>query len=152
MSAVWLSGLHRRWVAVAVLVAVAAISASCISHGDSVSSGPGLALDGDSFDLGDVPADQTVERTISFANDGQEPLEVSIVKVRAAPDAACGCGVEGFEVRPGTVAPGGGGELVFKLRVPEGMANMQDTMLAELQTNDPNQPQLTIRLSFRMAS
>jgi hypothetical protein len=139
-------------VAVAVLVALAAISAACVTHGDSVNAGPGLALDGDSFDLGEVPPDQTVERTIAFANDGQEPLEVSIVKVRAAPDAACGCGVEGFEVRPGTVAPGGSGELVFRLRVPEGMADMQDTMLAELQTNDPDNARPTIRLVFRMVS
>lgn len=113
---------------------------------------PRLSLDGQEFDLGDVPADRIVERTVEFQNSGQEPLTVSVVKVRADPDAACGCGVEGFEVRPETVAPGGAGLLVFQLKVPEGMPDMEDKMVAELQTNDPAQPTLKISIIFRMAT
>ncbi len=115
-------------------------------------SGPQLAMNGESFDLGDVPADRTVERTVEFQNSGLEPLAVSIVKVRAAPDAACGCGVEGFEVRPESVAPSGAGQLVFMLRVPTEMPDMEDRMIAELRTNDPTRPTLTISIVFRMAS
>ncbi len=111
-----------------------------------------LELGGESFDLGDVPADETVERVVPFTNPGGKPLSVEVVKVRPAPDAACGCGVEGYEVRPGDVPPGGSGELVFKLRVPSGMADMEDVMIAELRTNDPARLSTKIRLVFRMAS
>lgn len=110
-----------------------------------------LALDGDSFNLGEVPATRTVERTVTFRNSGSAPLNVSIAKVRPAPDAACGCGVERFEVRPEVVPPGGSGELLFKLKVPEGMESMTDKMLAELQSNDPDRPNLTITLIFEMS-
>jgi len=113
---------------------------------------PRLALNGTSFDLGDVPADRIVERTVDFQNSGQEPLTVSVVKVRPAPDAACGCGVEGFQVRPETVAPGGAGQIVFQLKVPEGMPDMEDIMVAELQTNDPAKPAFKIDIVFRMAT
>ncbi len=148
LTALSRSGL--RSFAVIAFVAAAGLFAAC-SGGGGPSTAPGLVLDAAAFDLGQVPADQTVERTVSFANDGQEPLKVSIVKVRPAPDAACGCGVEGSEVRPEVVAPGQRGELVFKLRAPEGMPNMQDIMLAELASNDPDQPSLTISLVFQMA-
>jgi hypothetical protein len=129
------------------------------THGDepavaTVSNAPAprIALNGSSFDLGEVPADRVVERTVEFRNSGQEPLTVSVVKVRAAADAACGCGVEGFEVRPETVAPGGAGLLVFQLKVPDGMPDMEDKMVAELQTNDPSKPTLKIFIIFRMAT
>jgi hypothetical protein len=147
-----LSALRRyglRSFAAIAFVAAAGLFAAC--GGGGPSTAPGLALDAAAFDLGEVPVDQTVERTVSFANDGQEPLKVSIVKVRPAPNAACGCGVEGSEVRPEVVDPGQRGELVFKLRAPEGMPNMQDIMLAELASNDPDQPSLTISLVFQMA-
>src|SRR3990170_3084255 len=111
---------------------------------------PRLSLDGQEFDLGDVPADRIVERTVEFQNSGQEPLTVSVVKVRPAPDAACGCGVEGFQVRPATVAPGGAGQIVFQLKVPEGMPDMEDIMVAELQTNDPAKQNFKIDITFRM--
>jgi hypothetical protein len=75
---------------------------------------------------------------------------VSIVKVRPAPDADCGCGVEGFEVRPEEVPPGGSGELVFTLKAPEGMENTQDKMRVELETNDPSNPQRMLTLIFSM--
>ena len=115
-------------------------------------SGPRLEISGRSFDLGDVPSTEIVERTIAFRNSGVKPLNVSIVKVRPAPDGECGCGVEGFEVRPETVGPGETGELVFFLKVPDGMAAMDDKMLAEIQTNDPARPTLKISLVFRMDS
>lgn len=113
-------------------------------------SGPRLEITGRAFDLGDVPPSEIVERTISFRNSGVKPLSVTIVKVRPAPNGECGCGVEGFEVRPETVGPGEAGELVFYLKVPDGMAAMEDKMLAEIQTNDPERPLLKISLVFRM--
>ncbi len=124
------------------------------SHGSAgkTSPGPQMVLAGDSFDLGEVPADRTVERTVAFQNLGVAPLNVSVAKVRPAPDAACGCGVEGFEVRPETVPPKGEGQIVFKLRVPEGMAEMEDLMVAELRTNDPARADFTISLRFRMSN
>jgi hypothetical protein len=124
------------------------------SAGAAVSDAPAprIALNGSSFDLGEVPADRIVERLVEFQNSGEEPLTVTIVKVRAAPDAACGCGVEGFEVRPKTVAPGGAGLLAFQLKVPEGMPDMEDKMVAELQTNDPAKPTIKISIIFRMAT
>ncbi len=117
-----------------------------------VSPTPEMALAGTSFDLGEVPANRTVERTIDFLNSGVSPLTVSILKVRPAPDASCGCGVEGYEVRPETVQPNDRGQLVFKLRAPEGMPDMEDAMVAEVRTNDPARPDLTIFLKFRMAN
>ena len=123
---------------------------------DNASSGPAagarLDLGGDTFDLGNVPGDRTVERTVSFTNTGAEPLEVEVVKVRPAPDASCGCGVEGYEVRPNTVSAGGTGQLVFQLRVPGSMADMEDIMIAELRTNDSTNLNPKIRLVFRMAA
>lgn len=113
---------------------------------------PRIALNGKSFDLGEVPADRIVERTVEFRNSGEEPLSVSIVKVRPAPDAACGCGVEDFEVRPESIGPQEAGQLVFMLKVPTGMPDMEDKMVAELKTNDPTRPTLTISIVFRMAS
>src|SRR3989304_10335482 len=100
---------------------------ACGRTGDSA-AGARLVFDGDEFDLGIIRWDESVERTVPFRNDGVEPLAVSIVKVRAAPDAACGCGVEGTEARPAEVAPGGGGELVFTLRAPEGVKDVMEGM------------------------
>ena len=149
--------MDKVWILVALFglaAAGAVIGLAFFSfRGDerSPTAGPRLTIEGRYFDLGDVPADEIVEREIAFTNSGEEPLDVSIVKVRPAPDAACGCGVESFEVRPETVLPGQSGELVFMLRVPEGMPEMEDRMLAELKTNDPEKPSLTISLTFRMA-
>src|SRR3990172_12207451 len=126
---------------------------ACGGAGDSA-AGARLVFDGDEFDLGLIRWDESVERAVPFRNDGVEPLAVSIVKVRAAPDAACGCGVEGSEVRPAEVAPGGTGELVFTLRAPESMKDamveMRDKMLVELESNDPARPQRTITVIFTM--
>jgi len=118
--------------------------------GDQAPPGARLAIDGDSFDLGSIVAGKSVRRTIEFRNTGVAPLEVSIVKVRPAPDAECGCGVESFKVAPAAVPPGDSGEMVFQLKVPEGMEGMTDTMLAQLESNDPTKPKLTITLIFEM--
>jgi hypothetical protein len=144
--------------AVVAVIGLSVVGLVFFSHtaSDETGAGPSagavLGLDGDTFDLGDVPADQTVERVVAFSNPGGAPLDVAVVKVRPAPDAACGCGVEGYEVRPGAVPAGGVGELVFKLRVPANMPDMEDVMIAELRTNDPANPNPKIRLVFRMAA
>ena len=129
---------------------VAAAAVACSGDGGS-SGGPRLALDGDSFKLGDIGVAQTVQRSIEFRNEGDAPLKVSIVKVRPAPDAECGCGIEGYRVRPGTLQPGKTGELVFELRAPEGMEGMEDRMVVELTSNDPTKPSLTFMLVFNMS-
>ena len=145
-----MSWRRKSWVGAFFLALVAAAAVACSGDGGS-SGGPRLALDGDSFKLGDIGVAQTVQRSIEFRNEGDAPLTVSIVKVRPAPDADCGCGVEGFQARPGTLEPGGRGELVFKLRAPEGMERMQDKMLVELESNDPTKPSLTFTLIFNMS-
>lgn len=147
--------LALRWPVRAVFAGALAVltlsaGAAC-GGGGGPAGGPRLALDGDAFEVGDIKVGQVVQRSIEFRNEGDAPLKVSIVKVRPAPDAACGCGVEGFQARPGTLEPGGRGELVFKLRVPEGMEKMQDKMLVELESNDPTKPSLTFTLIFNMS-
>ena len=107
-----------------VVALVAAVAVACGGH--EAPTGARLAIDGDSFELGRVGTGQPVRRSIEFRNTGVAPLELSIVKVRPAPDAACGCGVESFEVAPAAVQPGDSGELVFRLKVPEGMEGMTD--------------------------
>lgn len=109
-------------------------------------------MDGDSFDLGEIIIGEVVERTVPFTNEGAAPLTVSILKVRPAPDADCGCGVEGFKVRPEEVPPGGAGELVFTLKAPEGMEDTQDRMKVSLSSNDPSQQRRTITVSFSMVA
>ena len=146
-------GRSGKWLFAAMAVALVVLTAAC--GGESARpAGPRLELDGDEFDLGWIRWDESVERTVPFRNDGQEPLTVSIGKVRAARDAACGCGVERSEVRPATVPAGGRGELVFTLRAPESMraamVEMRDKMLVELQSNDPARPQHTITVIFTM--
>jgi hypothetical protein len=101
--------------------------------------------------MGDIKVGQIMQRSVEFRNEGDAPLKVSIVKVRPAPDAACGCGVEAYQVRPATVQPGVRGELVFTLKVPEGMESMQDKMLVELESNDPAQASETITVVFNMS-
>ncbi len=135
-------------VALGVLVALAA---ACGGDGGEPASGPRLVMDGDSFEMGDIKVGQVMQRSVEFTNGGDAPLEVSIVKVRPAPDAACGCGVEVYQVRPAAVQPGEKGELVFTLRVPKGMESMQDKMLAELASNDPSAPTKVITLIFNMS-
>ena len=135
-----------------LLALFAVFAAACGSEGGSA-WGPRLGLADDEFDLGVIGWDQPVERTIPFRNDGQEPLTVTIVKVRPAPDAACGCGVERSEVRPAAVPAGGTGDLVFSLRAPESMrvmGYMRDRMLVELQSNDPAASGRTITVLFDM--
>ncbi len=142
----------RPTVALSALVLILLLTlaaAACGGNGEPP-AGPRLVMDGDSFDVGAIRIGETVERTVGFTNGGQEPLMVSIVKVRPAPDADCGCGVEGFEVRPEEVLPGETGELVFTLKAPEGMENTQDKMRVELESNDPSDPQRTIILIFNM--
>lgn len=144
-----LSGWLRALGLLTVLASLVAVAVAC-GGGAEPPSGPRLVLDGDSFDVGIIRIGETVERTVGFTNGGQEPLTVSIVKVRPAPDADCGCGVEGFDVRPEEVLPGETGELVFTLKAPEGMENTQDKMRVELESNDPSNPQRTIILIFNM--
>ncbi len=143
------SRLLAAAVALAGLV-VALLAGACGGDG-AEAGGPKLVLEGDSFELGDIKAGQVVQRSVEFSNGGDAALELDIVKVRPAPDATCGCGVEGYQVRPSAVRPGEKGELVFMLKVPEGMAGMEDRMLVELQSNDPSSPERTITLVFDMA-
>ncbi|MDP2673858.1 MAG: DUF1573 domain-containing protein [Dehalococcoidia bacterium] len=147
-----MSWRRKSWRAALVpgLVLVLVLIAAGACGGHQAPPGARLAIDGDSFDLGRVATGQSVRRTIEFRNTGVAPLEVSIVKVRPAPDAECGCGVESFEVAPKAVPPGDSGEMVFQLKVPEGMEGMTDTMLAQLESNDPTKPKLTITLIFEM--
>ncbi len=144
-----LSGWLRALGLLTVLASLVAVAVAC-GGGAEPPSGPRLVLEGDSFDVGVIRIGETVERTVEFSNGGQESLTVFIVKVRPAPDADCGCGVEGFEVRPEEVPPGGSGELVFTLKAPEGMENTQDKMRVELETNDPSNPQRMLTLIFSM--
>ncbi|HET9476810.1 MAG TPA: hypothetical protein VFP63_04905 [Dehalococcoidia bacterium] len=142
-------------VGIAFVVVMSIIGLQFTTHGDNrapAPTGARLELNGNSFDLGEVPPTEVVERKIDFSNTGVAPLEVSIVKVRPAPDGDCGCGVEGFEVRPESVRPGGAGELVFLLKVPDGMEAMEDKMIAELATNDPDRESLKIVIVFRMGA
>src|SRR3990172_8314690 len=131
-----------------LVVLVVAAAAAC--GGDQAPPGARLAIDGDSFDLGSIRTGQSVQRSIEFRNTGVAPIEVSIVKVRPAPDGEWGCGVESLEVVPATVPPGDSGEMVFQLKAPEGMEGMTDTMVAQLESNDPTKPKLTITLIFEM--
>ena len=127
-----------------------ALAAACGGGGSQV-PGPRLSLDGDSFDLGEIRAGEAVQRRVEFRNEGDAPLTVAIVKVRPAPETACGCGVEAFSVDEPQVAPGEKGNLVFSLKVPDGTRAMKDVMLVELQTNDPEKSQHTITIKFRVA-
>ena len=148
-----LTSLRRFRIALVMAVVVAAAIALFVAcgGGGETASGPRLALDGDSFDLGVVKAGASIQRTIDFGNEGTQPLEVTIADVRSATKLGCECWVDEFEVRPEIVEPGASGQLVFKLKSPEGMQEMEDTLLADLKVNDPERPLLTISLTFRMA-
>jgi len=50
----------------------------------------------------------------------------------------------------GSVAPGEKGNLVFTLKGPEGAKGMKDTMLVDLKTNDPDRPQRTITIKYKI--
>jgi len=132
-----------------ILGLLVALAAACGGGGQA--PGPHLSLDGDSFDLGEIRAGEAVQRLVEFRNEGDAPLTVAIVKVRPAPETACGCGVEAFSVDEPQVAPGEKGNLVFSLEVPDGTRAMKDVMLVELQTNDPGKSQHTITIKFRVA-
>jgi len=142
--------LSGGFAASVLLAAAIALFVACGGGGETA-SGPRLALDGDSFDLGVVKAGASIQRTIDFGNQGTQPLEVTIADVRSATKLGCECWVDEFEVRPEIVEPGASGQLVFKLKSPEGMQEMEDTLLADLKVNDPEEPLLTISLRFRMA-
>jgi hypothetical protein len=73
---------------------------------------------------------------------------VSIVKVRRLTRNALRR--RSFDVVPAAVPPGESGKMVFELKAPEGMEGMTDTMLAQLESNDPTKPKLTITLIFEM--
>ena len=146
-----MSWRRKSCVGALLLGLVALVAAAAVAcGGDQAPPGARLAIDGDSFDLGSIATGESVRRSIEFLNTGVAPLEVSIVKVRPAPNAECGCGVESFEVAPEAVPPGDSGEMVFQLKVPEGMEGMTDRMLAQLESNDPTKPKLTIKLIFEM--
>ena len=132
-----------------VLAAAIGLYAACGGGGETA-GGPRLALDGDSFNLGDVKAGASIERTVEIRNEGTQPLAVTIADVRSATKLGCECWVDDFEVRPEVVEPGGSGQLVFRLKSPEGMQEMDDTVLADLNVNDPERPLVTISLRFRM--
>ena len=132
-----------------ILGLLVALAAACGGGGQA--PGPHLSLDGDSFDLGEIRAGEAVQRLVEFRNEGNAPLTVAIVKVRPAPETACGCGVEAFSVDEPRVAPGEKGNLVFSLKVPDGTRAMKDVMLVELQTNDPDKSQHTVTIKFRVA-
>jgi len=140
-----------RWWWLALVLAIGAVAVAAAACGDDgPEGGPKFGLAGQTFDLGTIRIGEVVEREVEFTNEGTEPLSVAITKVRPAPSAECGCGVEKYVAEPATVGPGEAGRLLFTLRGPEGMADMQDTMLAEIETNDPGKPLVTIELSFRM--
>jgi hypothetical protein len=69
-----------------VLATLVALAAACGGESEPP-SGPRLVMDGDSFNVGVIRIGETVERTVEFSNEGQEPLTVSIVQIRPAPDA-----------------------------------------------------------------
>ena len=148
-----LSGIRERpplsITAVVALVAALGLFVAC-GGGSQDAAGPRLALAGDSFDLGEVRADRSTERTIDFRNEGTQPLEVTITDVRSATKLGCECWVDEFEVRPEIVEPGATGQLVFRLKSPEGMQAMEDTLLADIKVNEPERPLVTISLRFRM--
>lgn len=74
--------------AVVVTFALAFVFAPDSGIGESEPPpGPQMVMDGDSFDVGAITIGETVERTIEFRNEGQEPLTVSILKIRPAPGA-----------------------------------------------------------------
>ncbi len=132
-----------------ILVALAVLAVACSGKSEPP-DGARLALDGDTFDLGLIGLDETVERAVEFRNEGNEPLTVSIVKIRPSPNADCGCGVEGSEVQPEVVEPGASGQLVFRLFVPPGMEGYRDEMFVELASNDPANSERTITIIFQM--
>lgn len=132
-----------------ILVALAVLAVACGGDGEP-RDGARLALDGESFDLGLIGLDKTVERTVEFRNEGNESLTVSIVKIRPSPNADCGCGVEGSDVRPEAIEPGASGQLVFRLFTPPGMEGYRDEMLVDLVSNDPSSSERTITIIFEM--
>lgn len=134
---------------ITLLALAAGLFAAC-ADGNGSGGAPRLVLAGDSFDLGVVKAGASVERSVDFRNDGTQPLAVSIAKIRSATELGCECWVSKYEVRPPVVESGATGQLVFKLKAPEGMREMEDTMLADLRANDPERSSVTISLKFRM--
>lgn len=145
------AGRVRAKAAVFVLAAASLLAAAGACGGKAEPApGPRLVLADHSFDLGTILVGQSVERSVEFANGGDAPLQVSIAKIRPAPDADCGCGIEGSRVEPEWVPAGGKGRLVFTLRAPPGMENTRDRMLVQLESNDLSEPEHTIDIIFNM--
>ncbi len=147
-------GVGIRIAITAVVMALLVVLAAACGGDSSPPTGPRLALDGDTFDLGMIDLgtslEKPVERAVAFRNEGNEPLTVSIGKIRPGPDADCGCGVAGSEVQPEVVQPGADGQLVFRLYLPMGMEGKRDVMLVELASNDPSSSERTISIIFEM--
>lgn len=86
---------------------------------------PILVLEKDTYDLGQVQAGKTVERKITFKNQGKGPLLIKEAK------ASCGCTVPEFSKEP--VAVGQEGTLLIKFTAPA--YNTHTTKTVTLQTN-----------------
>ena len=74
----WLAG-HGRWPAAglaATLLALFGVFAAACGSEQGSAPGPRLGLAGDEFDLGFIGWEQSVERTVSFRNDGQDRKSV----------------------------------------------------------------------------
>ena len=71
---------------------------------------PVLVLDQESYDFGDVKAEQTTEKVITFRNEGKGPLIIKDAK------ASCGCTVPEYSKEP--VAVGEEGKLTVKYSAP----------------------------------
>ena len=141
-----------RWPITLTAIVVAsflALAAAC-GGGEQQVSGPRLLLKGDTFDLGSVAPGQERPVAVPFENGGTAPLSVEITSVRPAPRSPCGCGVQDFSVDRPQVAPGEKGNLVFTLKGPEGAKGMEDTMLVDLQTNEPDRPERTITIKYEI--
>ncbi|MDO5509660.1 MAG: DUF1573 domain-containing protein [Weeksellaceae bacterium] len=86
---------------------------------------PVMTFETDIFDLGDVQAGSTTDKTIEFTNTGQSPLLITNAK------ASCGCTVPKYSDQP--IAPGETGTLDVKFTAPAN--NGSQTKTVTLTTN-----------------
>lgn len=93
---------------------------------------PVLVLSQEVYDLGDVKAGETVEKKITFKNEGKSPLIIKQAK------SSCGCTIPEFSDKP--IGVGEEGELLVKYSVPS--VNGQQTKTVTLLTNTVNQTEL----------